>query len=225
MSIDKLRKGVFRFGYVDTVFFRFELETFEDLERRVESFVISELTSFVKGIEEVASTLPEEEKQDLYERYIDEHERLMVEFPNILRRSLLLALYSRFEHHLNEICEGLAREKKLAIHPTDLRDKGIVRSQSYFKKVIGLPFPDETPSWAHVLYVRGLRNRFAHAGGVCSNELRKRAEKDTHVILDEFDDIQLKQGFVAKTIDEMKTFSALIEKSLQENWKDDRDAT
>ena len=158
--------------YFDTWLFEFELDSLEDLEGRTESFLKQERVSFSGGIDRLAENLTDDQKADLYERYSDDYRRIEEDFPNILRSSLLLHLYSRFEHHLDELCNRMASDMKLAMSVKDLAGKGIVRSQTYMKKVVGLRFPDTSPEWGKTPF-RGKRKEQVCS---CRRDMRRRGK-------------------------------------------------
>ncbi|HXM46703.1 MAG TPA: hypothetical protein VN956_02465 [Pyrinomonadaceae bacterium] len=83
-------------------------------------------------------------------------------FPNLQRRSTLIVLFSFLEHQLNQLCELLATTQKLSIVHTDLRDKGIVRSRRYLKKVICLPVDDDSVIWQQIQRIQKVRNVVVH---------------------------------------------------------------
>jgi hypothetical protein len=83
-------------------------------------------------------------------------------FPNLQRRSTLIVLFSFLEHELNQLCELFATTQKLNIVHTDLRDKGIVRSRRYLKKVICLPVEDNSVIWQQIQKIQKVRNVVVH---------------------------------------------------------------
>jgi hypothetical protein len=148
------------------VILRNELREVIDLHKRTEAFLDEELQAFKSRTDsENASTT---EKHGYY--YDLQHERyvqLVDSFPSLLRQGLLLTLVSTLEHHLDVVCNDLAIERSLALLPKDLSDKGIKRSRTYIKKICGLDFPDNEREWTELLFIADVRNRFAHAGGLC----------------------------------------------------------
>jgi hypothetical protein len=211
--------GFGRSRYVISWFFEFELDHFRDLDGRVEGFLDTERHSFEKHLESMAASRPQEEQDALYENHLDDYLQLRDDLPAVFRSSVLLALYSQFEHHLNELCDGLAREKNFKILAKDLADRGIVRSQKYMKKALGLEFPDQSSEWTRLRFVADVRNRIAHAGGTCGDELRKQVSADPLIKLSPFDEIRLQNGFITHTIDTMDAFVGQLDAVLEKEWK------
>jgi hypothetical protein len=210
-----------RFGksrYIDTWLLRFALEHVEEFDVRVAAFLAEELRRFEVDLKHQATRHPDTE--DFYEVYADDVAQVKERFPAILRGSVLLSLYSQFEHFLDRMCDQFATERRVPkakeSHP---KDKGILRSQKYLKKMIGLQFPDQTEAWKRLKYVGKIRNRFAHAGGICGDLLRPLVQVDPLLKLNQFDEIRLDPGFLPDAILQMRSFLADLDEALEADWK------
>ena len=122
----------------------FELCHFGEYAEKFERFLAQEQKSFRASVDKKAESLDEEEKADFYDWMSEDYSKLNDLFPNILRASLFTHIYSFTEHHLVKFCDHYHGEKKYRVAPSDLRGEGIGRSKDYLKKVVGIPFPDNT---------------------------------------------------------------------------------
>lgn len=86
-------------------------------------------------------------------------------FPSIVWESLFLSSYAFLEHALAEICNYFCVKNKPLLQASELRDKGIINSRTYLKKIIGLKFPDQIDAWKEISMYNKLRNILMHAGG------------------------------------------------------------
>jgi len=96
-------------------------------------------------------------------------------FPNILRRSFFVAIYSLIEMQLNEICH----ERKLPLPLEKVKkapDRSIQRAKVYLMDVAKIRFP-ESSEWEELLKYQKLRNCIVHNGGKLKG-LPKKYEKD-----------------------------------------------
>ena len=87
---------------------------------------------------------------------------LIENYPQLLFKSLFMAVYSHFERYLIDLCNAVRESESLSLKPKDLGDKGIRRSQAYLKKVAGLNFPANTKEWQVIKLVTEIRNKLVH---------------------------------------------------------------
>lgn len=100
------------------------------------------------------------EKQEL----LDERFAIYETLHQNIRYSLFIAAYSQFEQALTDICNDYTERFALPITLNDLAGKGVIRCQSYLKKVVGVSFPDDEPEWKRILNLGKLRNHLVHSG-------------------------------------------------------------
>ncbi|MBI4231956.1 hypothetical protein HY605_01875, partial [Candidatus Peregrinibacteria bacterium] len=127
-----------------------------------------ELEESTSLTDEQASQLTRDEQGKLYNRYIDEDIDLY-SISNVLRSSLFVSCYSLLEHELLNLCELLQGLHEYSIKLDDLRGRGILKAQAYLKKVVGITFPDQTPSWKDIVAYNHIRNLIVHNDGVLDN--------------------------------------------------------
>jgi hypothetical protein len=87
---------------------------------------------------------------------------LIEENLQLLFQSLFIAIYSRFEIYLSNLCNALRESESLQLKPKSLHGKGIQRSQEYLKKVACLNFPDNTKEWQVINLLSDIRNKLVH---------------------------------------------------------------
>jgi len=116
-------------------------------------------------------TLPgqlSEEESGALEYFFEESLRALEDiFPNILRRSFFVAIYSLIEMQLNEICREQERAKELPLPLEKVKkapDRSIQRTKVYLMDVAEFHFP-ESSEWDELLKYQKLRNCIVHNEG------------------------------------------------------------
>lgn len=100
-------------------------------------------------------------------------------FPNILRRSFFVTIYSLIEMQLNEICRKQERAKGLLVPLEKMKkppDQSIRRTKEYLVGVAKIRFP-ESSEWEELLKYQKLRNCIVHNEGRLES-LPKKHEED-----------------------------------------------
>lgn len=153
------------------------LENLSEYAVVVEELLDSKLGRFRCWVGKEASKKVGEHQENLYEFYPDEFNQLSENFHYILRSSLFITLYSFLENQLIFLCERLHRQHGYPVKLADLRGEGIIRAQSYLKKIVNIDFPDQTSSWADILSYNCVRNFIIHnAGQLDKSNKAKKAE-------------------------------------------------
>jgi hypothetical protein len=103
---------------------------------------------------------------------------LSTEFPNTLRRSAFISLWSFFENSLNKLCEVYEYRLNLGINFKDMNENGIDRAKLYLKKVVKLDFPSSPKSnWVEIKKLRDIRNCIVHKYSELNND-----DKLVHIV-------------------------------------------
>jgi hypothetical protein len=128
-------------------------------------------------------TLPaqlSEEELGALEYFFEEGLRVLEDiFPNILRRSFFVTIYSLIEMQLNEICRKQERTKGLPVPLEKVKkppDQSIRRAKEYLVGVAKIRFP-ESSEWDELLKYQKLRNCIVHNEGRLES-LPKKYEED-----------------------------------------------
>ena len=93
-------------------------------------------------------------------------------FPNILRSSLLIAVYSFFETSLVNLCKELNNTKKYSVRYNSIAGKGIEKVKLYLTEVVEIDFPSGSIEWSKINDYRLIRNCFAHGQGKVTDDNR-----------------------------------------------------
>jgi len=150
--------------------------------------------------------------------FFEEEHKLENIFPNMLRRSFFVAIYSLIERQLNGICREQERSKGL---PKQLEkvdkppDQSIRRADKYLTDVAKIRFP-ESSEWEELLKYQKLRNCIVHNEGKLEG-MRKREDKaelkqyieDSHgfLALSSYgDEIIFRKGFCEKVLQVSRRF-------------------
>jgi len=110
---------------------------------------------------------PSEEELGALELFFFEKEHKLEDiFPNMLRRSFFVAIYSLIEAQLNAICHDQERTKglQLSVEDSTNSDKSIGRARKYLVKEAKICFPD-SPEWNKLRDYQKLRNCIVHNEG------------------------------------------------------------
>ena len=87
---------------------------------------------------------------------------------NATRQSLLraafIAAYGIFEQNLDELVNMDQKSGGHLIAPSDLKDRGITRSLTYARKVLGMSIDTSANHWKDVLLLQEVRNHLTHFG-------------------------------------------------------------
>lgn len=187
------------------------LDTLSEYVVLVEELLGNKFKSLTSWIEKEASKEVGEQQEDLYEFYADDYNQLSNMFPSILRSSLFITLYSFLENQLIFLCERLHRQHGYPIKLADLRGEGIVRAQSYLKKVVNIDFPDQTSSWDDIVSYNRIRSFIIHNGGQLDKSNKaKKAESFINtrpsITLDDLRYIQFSKDFCLEVNGTLRNF-------------------
>jgi hypothetical protein len=187
-------------------------EAAEFVEHSIAAHVVdleSEMRAAVHG-------LSPEDADDVYDHYGDEYRRVNEVYAQALRRSLFVTLCSTFEVDLDSVCDEFISSQQLALRPKDLAGKGIVRSQSFIKKVARMPFPDTSPEWAHITHYSTIRNVIVHRGAdVADHDQAAKAVNALKSIRVEYGELNLDRDFLTDAIRVFESFWEVLYRELR----------
>ncbi len=128
-------------------------------------------------------------------------------FPSIHRESLLISTFNLLEHHLNVLCTKFSEVFSLSVKASDLKDKGITRSFSYLRKVVGLSFESVGKEKEFISNVNKLRNFIVHNGSIIdkSNVLNF-SKNNKFLSLSSGNRLIIHDGFISDFIDVLLRF-------------------
>lgn len=208
--IDLFYKGISSPSWL----FCHELQRLLEFADATEQFLNSHKAAFEKAIEEKAKELAQEAKDDLYGWHSDDWHRLEQEFPQTLRSSLAISVYAEFEHFLLSRARYLGASQKRRIMPKDLKSKGIRSALEYYKLVLDVPFPDDSPEWGEILSLNRIRNCLVHSTGEIADDDKAMitlVEKHPHLSLSNLSKIMLDDQYVPFVIGMIASFAKLLD--------------
>lgn len=185
---------------------RFETRKYNNYATLIESFLKTKQNELVQTAEQ----LPEEEQDEFWDHFCEEHFELAREFPTVLRYSVFIQVYSFLEHTLLGYCNLAKDEFGLTISHKDITGNGIFKFQTYLKKAANLAFPDNTEAWKAIKGYNVIRNCIAHTLGEVedtsnSTKVRRVISDMEHIHIQD-SKITLDEDFCFKVLDNISEF-------------------
>ena len=204
------------------LFIEMEISDLKEYVQTLENFLSAEMKRLDGESEVRASEMPKDQRMDFYDSVSDDHYRLAETFPNILRHSLFAHSYSLLEYILLEIAEHFQKSQKLDLSPSDLRDEGIRRAQSYLKKVVRVSFPDSGTIWQEISTLGYIRNLVVHNQGYLTEDNPRKDQ--IHALIAKWSsDLSLKKNkfifsatFIKRVVLTFETFLNDLFKNIKE---------
>jgi hypothetical protein len=158
--------------------------TLNDLQKYsddIEAHLIQRKDELVKDYDAQSSGMSQEEKDELYEyMFHDENHSITKTYPNLLRKTHVISVYSFIEQELLNICNVIERYNSIALKLEDVekKHKGIFRAMIYLKQTLGLKVFSQN-IWTKILDINKVRNHIIHEGktSVTSNSAVYRSMK------------------------------------------------
>lgn len=187
IDIEKLTEAIVYFNIIEK-----QLNLFTDYSNYIDS-------SLEKELKKQTKKTSKGKVKDEYLKY---------EFPNIMRSTLLISIYSFFEERLVLICKSYETEEGLMFD--DIRGRSVIdRAKKYIEKVIKMDFPSNNEHWKHLREINLIRNCIVHNGGIVSSEssLECIVNEMNNISLNENNGkIMLEKGFIDDTIRHVDKF-------------------
>ena len=164
------------------------------------------LQDFQARVDQAANDLADHDLENLYLEKI----WLTDQFPQVLRRALLIVCYSRIGTLLEDLCHTARKQHDLPLPLNALKPGGIEQAKTYLTKLAGIAQPFQTPQWSLLVNGNRVRNSIVHASGRLpfgNEEEWKRTEKlyrfveaEPLLTIDEFGYIAIERGFCDKVV-------------------------
>jgi hypothetical protein len=145
-------------------------------------------------------------------------------FPNLQRRSTLIALYSFFENQLDKLCKLFATTQQLSHIYAGSRDKGIDRARGFLVKEMGLPLNDNSTAWEKIKRIQKIRNLIVHDDAKLRNDDIKiyvdkskylsRANESLNIPLDE-DEVNLSKDYLTYVLVTFDSYCSEVNKAIE----------
>jgi hypothetical protein len=201
--------------------FHVPLRHFKIYANDMEEYLLSKQTMVDSEDEEDLFINEEEEENDVgagWTHFISDRYTFLVQYPDILRSSLLISVYSFFENLLTKLCREIQVKMKLSVKYNSIAGKGIEKAKTYLTEVVGIDFPSNTMEWKQINDYKNIRNCFAHSEGVVKesdSKIRRSVQNLEAVAImgDSFlgENIVLLKGFIFNFIETLEGFWRGIE--------------
>lgn len=171
---------------------------------------LKELELFLADVEKFLDEQAKSEESEAERRKMEEY------FPNLLRSSLFVTIYSTVENELNRLCSQLAKDDSLDVE--DLRGNGIIRARTFLCKVCRVDFPDSSEEWKQLKEYNQLRNVLVHDNGIdLGNHLTVLLESSPGLKVGEDRSVHLERQFCPEVLATVRRFFGQIDKVLDES--------
>ncbi len=157
--------------------------------QRVEVFFHEEDTKIGQIVQKQINSNPSAE-DDILDSWSLEFHLNGFHYPNILRISMVLALYNLLESGLNNLCDLLKDIRNLSLSLKDLKNNGICRAKLFLDKVVGIEFEPVNSQWSFLTGVNKLRNCLVHNSG----KLRPDGNNSLFKFIEQCDELSISQG-------------------------------
>lgn len=185
---EKLRKGI----SVTRMMHRFIMGSFreiEDFNEFMKSAIKREQDLASRRIEEGASRLDEEEREQYYELFSEDYQKIGDVFEKLALDSFVVMLYARVETGMETLCDALRQDRqeqkgeKINLRYSDLRARGYLdQAKLYMEKVLGLDLDlGNNAQWPEIRGLQTIRNAIVHKEGWLDTKdatLKKHIERD-----------------------------------------------
>lgn len=132
--------------------------------KKIESIFEKERKELIKSdLSEQERTKHHEDDSKYYYGYSESLQEIERVYQRMHRYSAVLTIYAYLEDVLNQICA--TKEKQCVISLSDLKGEGIVRAQTYLKKIVGVDFDNINSQWSDLSTLNQLRNCIMHGNG------------------------------------------------------------
>lgn len=142
-------------------------------------------------------------------------------FPNIQRKSALLALYSFLEDELIQLCTLFKKTENFSLSLKDINGKGIIaKAIIYLEKVACL----QIQSWKKIHDIRKIRNLIVHNDGrLIDNEGKQLKEMkivNATELLSGETQLMIGEGYLPYVLHTFKTQFEIIDKEIKRKYPD-----
>lgn len=162
--------------------FYIPLTQFQTYANDMEEYILQRQTSTLNNETEMAAACDlDEYKEEWGEddgdsgwiHFLADRSMDVMQFPNILRSSLLISIYSFLENQLIRLCKEIQIKKSLSLKYNDVNNKGIEKAKLYLSKVVGIDLNPAIKEWNLIKNYQTLRNCFTHSEGMVEEPDKK----------------------------------------------------
>ena len=164
---EKIRKGV----SVTRMMRRFVMVGFDEIEdfnEFMKSAIKREQDSTSRRIEEGARGLNDEEREQYYEVFSEDYQKIGEVFGKAAIDLFIVMLYARIETGMGTLCDALRqdRQKQKGEKIDSRKSSYLDQTKDYMVKVLGLDLDlGKNREWPEILGLKALRNAIVHNEG------------------------------------------------------------
>ncbi|MED4971372.1 hypothetical protein, partial [Parageobacillus toebii] len=156
--------SVFKRGWIN-LSIHMGLDSFTHYINAMENFLDNQLKELEEQYIEETKNVPPEVAENIFEyQYEDQFYYYQDEFPNILRKSFIISLYSFLEQELIRICRHIEKNNSFEVRLDDIKDKGIFKCHEYLTEIAKIDFSTVNNEWEKIKKINKIRNHFVHNG-------------------------------------------------------------
>lgn len=174
---EKLRKEI----NVTRMMHSFIMDRFDEIEdfnEFMKSAIKREQDLTARRLEEKASRLDEEEREQYYDFFSEDYQKIGDVFGKLALDSFVVMLYARVEAGMAILCDALRQDRKkqksenINLRYSDLKAKGYLdQAKLYMEKVLGVNLElGNNAQWPEILGLQTLRNAIVHNEGWLSTK-------------------------------------------------------
>lgn len=169
---EKRRKGI-RMTPMMRTFIAGGFDEIEDFHDFMKSAIKREQELTSRRLEEGASKLGPEEREEYFEYFSEDYQKIGGVFEKLALDAFVVMLYARIETGMGTLCNALRRDKqtltgeKINLEFCDLSGNGyLVQAKVYMEKVLGVDLDlGNNLQWPELIGLRTLRNAIVHENG------------------------------------------------------------
>ncbi|SEM74704.1 hypothetical protein [Paenibacillus sp. OK076] len=149
--------------------FIFQFDLFQEYSIDMENLIRAQSTSQLERMQKLAEEYSLEEQDEFWEYNMDRVNQLTVDYPNLLRSSILTSVITELEDTIVKIHKDLQDNSNLeivSIGNKQLSGSTIERALQSIHQVIPLSELYESSNWKDLQLLLAIRNRVVHSRGV-----------------------------------------------------------
>ena len=135
----------------------FEMDQLERYLDLIHASIIANEEQFYASMEEIASTLTEDDKEVFYEGHEGDFLELSEDFPRILFSSFVVSWYSFVEDHLISFCRKRNLNILISIEDNEHYGSGIRRAHKFLNRSAEYQIDNE--HWRELILIGKVRNK------------------------------------------------------------------
>ena len=188
----------------------YELEGYQ----RYRDISHSAFSQALAEIGESGKDLAPEQQEEYFDWRYDDIAEVRDSFPQLLRGTSLVALYTIFEDTLFRLCKMVRSDAKVTLQPKDMRGDGIDLAKRFVVKGCNREFPSDSTEWSRIQLFRKIRNCIVHANGYVRADQRVEIHMVRGVSLSNQSKVLLEESVLDDFTKDIRGFFTLCESTV-----------